>query len=353
MSTTSTELVTLKFALPAMPGPVDVAVEWIDSLKPRTRVEYGKAILDFARFVQVPEAMALPTDSTEQRRARVRFSVQEEAELERQRALARSAAAELLWGMSPGQANGVMLGYRTSLHERKLSSATIRLRLSALRSMVRTARMLGRIVWTLEVRSPKLVDCRDTRGCGEENWFKVLAYARAEASKGTAVAIRDLAIIILDRDMGMRRAELAGIAYPVDVDLDGRRVALLGKGKSDKEWFDINDRTRAALEAWLRLRGSEPGKLFQRLCPLGYGQGLSGWGVWHVCTTMGRRAGLSRPLRPHGLRHLAISAALDRWPGDIAKVQGFSRHVDVRTLMRYDDRRRNDFGEITRALGEE
>ena len=126
MHTKTTELVTLKIATgtsPALPGGPDVAVEWINSLEPRTRVEYGKALVDFARFVRIPQAMDLTADSTE-----------------KERAIVRSLAGELLCGMEPGQANGVVLGYRTSLKECCLSSATIRLRLAALRSIVKCAR---------------------------------------------------------------------------------------------------------------------------------------------------------------------------------------------------------------------
>jgi integrase/recombinase XerC len=66
---------------------------------------------------------------------------------------------------------------------------------------------------------------------------------------------------------------------------------------------------------------------------------------------LGRRAGLPRPARPHGLRHQGITRALDLFSGDVRKVQKFSRHATLETLLIYDDARRDDAGQIARALG--
>jgi integrase len=43
--------------------------------------------------------------------------------------------------------------------------------------------------------------------------------------------------------------------------------------------------------------------------------------------------GLTRDTRPHGLRHEAITRALDRTHGDIRTVQRFSRHADPKTAF--------------------
>jgi len=51
----------------------------------------------------------------------------------------------------------------------------------------------------------------------------------------------------------------------------------------------------------------------------------------------------AQPGRAHGLRHAAITTALD-WTGDLRAVQPFSRHQDVRVLTVYDDNRA-DLGE--------
>jgi integrase/recombinase XerC len=75
--------------------------------------------------------------------------------------------------------------------------------------------------------------------------------------------------------------------------------------------------------------------------------------VWRIVRETGQRAGLSRPTRPHGLRHQGITRALDLAGGDVRRVQRFSRHAKLETLLRYDDARRDDAGAIARMLGED
>ncbi len=58
-------------------------------------------------------------------------------------------------------------------------------------------------------------------------------------------------------------------------------------------------------------------------------------------------------VRPHGLRHLAITAALDLTQGDVRAVQKFSRHRDVRVLSVYDDTRADLGGEVARLVADE
>ena len=50
--------------------------------------------------------------------------------------------------------------------------------------------------------------------------------------------------------------------------------------------------------------------------------------------------------RPHGLRHSAITAALEATNGNIAEVMKFSRHKDPKVLMKYDDNRKDVAGDI-------
>jgi len=49
--------------------------------------------------------------------------------------------------------------------------------------------------------------------------------------------------------------------------------------------------------------------------------------------------GTSMRVRPHRLRHAAITEALDLTRADLRTVQRFSRHADIRTISKYDDNR--------------
>ncbi|MGO8903931.1 MAG: hypothetical protein ACLQU5_37190 [Isosphaeraceae bacterium] len=68
---------------------------------------------------------------------------------------------------------------------------------------------------------------------------------------------------------------------------------------------------------------------------------------------LGRTAGLAREVRSHGLRHEAITRALDLCAGDVRRVRRFSRHAKVETLLRCDDNRRDEAGAIARLPGDD
>ena len=60
-----------------------------------------------------------------------------------------------------------------------------------------------------------------------------------------------------------------------------------------------------------------------------------------------------RGTHPHGLRHQGSRRRLDLAGGDVRKVQRFSRHGKLETLLRYDDNRREEAGAIAHLLGED
>ena len=67
-----------------------------------------------------------------------------------------------------------------------------------------------------------------------------------------------------------------------------------------------------------------------------------------LVAAVGREVGLE--VRPHGLRHAAITAALDATGGDLRKVARFSRHLDIRVLNHYYDNREDLGGEVARLV---
>jgi integrase/recombinase XerC len=264
------------------------------------------------------------------------------------------AAVAFLLAQPPGHANAIALSYRNKMMERNLSGATIGRRLSALRSVVKLARTLGQVTWTLDVEAPKVEPYRDTRGPGDEGWHLMLSYAIGQARGGTAKAIRDLALLRVVHDLALRRAEVAALDL-ADVDVAGKALAIIGKGRTDKERLSLPNSTLFALLDWIKVRGDWPGPLFYRLdrasaSAEGPATHLTGRAVHHLVKALGRRAGVARPVWPHALRHQAITSALDLSGGNIRDVQKYSRHADPRTLMRYDDARRDVAGDIARRV---
>jgi len=318
----STELVAIDppaANLPAL-GPVDVLAAFLAGRNPRTLLAYDKDLADFGRF--------LGRDNSR-------------------------GAVEQLLNLPQGHANATALAYKAHLIDRDLKAATIARRLAALRSVVKMARTVGRVVWTLDVDSPKTEPYRDTTGPGDAGWRAMLAVAKREAESGRPKPIRDLAILRTLHDLALRRGELVAIDL-ADVDLEGATVAVVGKGHTDASRLTLPDPTRDALEAWIASRGSEPGPLFVRLDRAAQGPDrLTDTGVYLIIRAFGRKAALSRPTRPHGLRHQAITKALDATQGDIRTVKRFSRHADVRTLLLYDDRRCDLAGDVARLVAED
>lgn len=252
------------------------------------------------------------------------------------------AARRLLSG-SHGEANAAALAYRSSLVERGLQAATINRRLAALRSLVKLANTLGLVPWTLAVENIRSTSYRDTRGPGREGFRALLALAHGQGGDNGR-ARRDVALLRLLHDVGLRRGEAVRLDM-TDVDLNESRLMVLGKARSQKEPITLPEPTKEALAAWLKVRGKQPGPLFTNFDHAHKGDGrLTGSAVYAIVTKLGKEAGFA--IRPHGLRHLAITSALDAMKGDVRAVQKFSRHKDLRVLNVYDDNRRDLAGEV-------
>jgi integrase/recombinase XerC len=313
-------------ALIATPNPIllpmarkaDVFASFLDGRKQSTLEAYQDDLRDFARFLYVegPEA-----------------------------------AVEALVSCDHGDANRVALAYRAQMTERGLAAATIARRLATLRSMVKVARQIGRVNWCLDVESPKSEPYRDTRGPGLDGWRKMKAAGRCAS---TAKGKRDLALIHLMHDLGLRRGECVAMDLG-DVDLEAAEVAIIGKGKTEKIRLTLSRPALEALRDWLSVRPAGDGPLFVRLDRAANGTPgrLTGDSVCSMVHALGRAAGLSRATRPHGLRHAGITRALDLTGGDVRKVQRFSRHAKLETLLLYDDARRDDAGGVAKMLGED
>ena len=154
-------------------------------------------------------------------------------------------------------------------------------------------------------------------------------------------------------DLGLRRGECVELDLADFELVDNPAVSIVGKGKTESERQTLAPRPCAALHDWVSERGSDPGPLFVRRDP-GSGpalERLTGDSVCRMVARLDGRAGLQRKALPHGLRHQGITRLLDLVGGDVRKVQRFSRHAKIETVMRYDDHRRNDAGSLSQVLG--
>ena len=254
------------------------------------------------------------------------------------------SAADGLLHMAHGAANAYALAYRADLLERHLSAATVNRRLAALRSLVKVGRTLGLVPWELEVENLEAEPYRDTRGPGVDGFRRMLA-----AVEGTGLkARRDRALLRLLFDLALRRSEVVGLDLE-DLDLGAGTVAVLGKGRTGKEIRTLPRPTADALRSYLEVRGLEPGALFWNVSRVHGRARLTSHGLAKVVCRIGEAAGLGH-VRPHGLRHAAITQALDATKGDVRAVQKFSRHRDLRVLNVYDDNRTDLAGKVAELV---
>lgn len=246
-------------------------------------------------------------------------------------------ASGRLLSQKHGDANKMALDFKNWLVKNGRKAATVNNRLSALRSLVDLARTVGTVPWALEVKNMKEEKYRDTAGPGLEVIIdKIRELSKIREPK----AARDAAILALMGFRGLRRGEVVGVDLE---DLEGDKLHILGKGKTDEEPVTLPPEVVSILEVWIDHRGRHPGPLFVNFHQPDLKGRLSGRSVGRI--TNGLALGHS-----HGLRHSAITQALDENQGDIRKVARFSRHKSLQTLIKYDDNRRDLGGEVAKGL---
>jgi len=256
--------------------------------------------------------------------------------------VAAAAVPGVLLAHGNGPANALVLRYRADLLAR-VGSGTVNRRLSAVRALVDLARTVGIITWSLDVPGVKEERYRDTRGPGLDGVRRLFAEVERREVHASARAIRDRALLRLLHGMGLRRAEVVGVDLE-HVDLEAGTLAVLGKGKRERVRLSVPPWARAALAAWIEVRGAASGPLFVSIGKAGrLGDRLTGDGVRYILAGIGASVGVK--VRPHGLRHTCITAALDSG-ADVRDVQKLSRHADLNTLLVYDDNREDKFGRL-------
>jgi len=280
---------------------------FLPALSANTRRAYARDIDDFAAWLGAPDA---------------------------------ASGAGILLADDRGGANDLVLRWRSSLVASGAAPATVARKLAAVRSLVNAARLVGMVEWEVEVRSPKVEPYRDTAGPGVEGVRRLLGASRGTSPK----ARRDRAILHLLFDLALRRGELVTLDLG-HLDLERGRISVKGKGRAEREWLSLPAQTRHALEDWLEVRGQAQGPLFTNLDRAHKGSGrLTPNSIYRIVRSLGQCAGLGA-VRPHGLRHAAITTALDLGK-DIRTVARYSRHRNIQTLVTYDDNRQDLGGQV-------
>jgi integrase/recombinase XerC len=263
-----------------------------------------------------------------------------------------STAAALVVAGSVGQANALATAYVRGMLDRQLAAATINRRVSTLRRLVDLARRFGVVDWSLDVDGLKASAYRDTSGPGKDGMARLLELVRDEATDPAGK--RNRAAVVLLYTAGLRRTEAVSLDRG-DLDLDGRRARVLGKGRHEREWLPFGAAAAGPLAEWLEAhpdpRPEAP--LFVRLDKAADArpQRLTADGLRFILAGLGRRAGLSKPLAPHQLRHAAITRLAEATGGDMPRIQKFPRHSRLETVAIYVDHQREAARDLADLLG--
>ena len=219
-----------------------------------------------------------------------------------------------------------------SLRADGLARSSIVRRLSALRSFFTFLEREG------------LADGNPARGVATPRTEKplpvTLSVAEAAAvveapSAGTDLGLRDRALLELLYATGLRVSELVGLSLP-DVDLPGRQVRTLGKGRKERI-VPFGEKAAEALAAWLparlallrgrRVRG-EPLFLNAR------GGRLTDRSVRRVLDQALSAAEVARHASPHALRHSFATHLLSAG-ADLRTIQELLGHASLATTQKY------------------
>lgn len=138
------------------------------------------------------------------------------------------------------------------------------------------------------------------------------------------------------RTATVRRAEAAARIEHFDPDTGGLRV--IGKGNKERMVY-ATEGGRAALDAWLAVRGTGPGPLLAPVSKAGIVHAGAGITPHALMMRLKHRSALAaiRTCSPHDLRRtIARSAPASR--ADLAMVQALAGHASPTTTARYDRR---------------
>ncbi len=224
-----------------------------------------------------------------------------------------------------------IVDFLRSLYQRKLESRSVARNLVTLRQFFRFALIEGIVKEdpTETVESPRF-------RMGLPRFLSVEEVDRLLSAPDvtTIIGLRDKAMIEVMYSAGLRVSELCGLRLS-DFHFDAGYVRCMGKGSKER-LVPIGRQAMEIVQRYLRdsrpklLRENSPELLFLNR----HGGACSRHGFWKTVSDFGRKAGLTKQLKPHMLRHSFATHLLDRG-ADLRAVQMMLGHTDIATTQIY------------------
>jgi site-specific recombinase XerD len=149
----------------------------------------------------------------------------------------------------------------------------------------------------------------------------------------SAANLRHRTILMTLYATGMRRSELCRLR-PEDIDKERMVIRIRqGKGGKDRE-VPLSPKLHEQLRTYYRSVKRRNGWLFPSLQTRRPDQPITHKTVWHACREATRRAGITKPVHPHTLRHSFATHLFDNG-ADLAVLQTLLGHADPRDTMIY------------------
>jgi len=224
----------------------------------------------------------------------------------------------------------IVLDFLASLYQDGLDSRSVARHLATIRRFFRFALLEGYIAHnpTLAIETPKISQTLpDVLSINEIN--RLLEQPDVK----TNIGIRDLAIIELMYSTGIRVAELCGICL-ADLKTNPGRLHCIGKG--DKERI-VPIGSKAIIAVQRYVKESRPKLLSEQTNLLflnQHGKQINRTALWSVFVFYGRKAGITKSIKPHILRHSFATHLLDSG-ADLRSIQIMLGHSDISTTQIY------------------
>jgi tyrosine recombinase XerC len=241
----------------------------------------------------------------------------------------------------------VIRGFLAKLHGEGQSRASVRRKLSALRTFTRFLKREG---WIEDDPAALAVSPRREHKIPAHLSVDEMSRLLDTPDTSDPLGRRDRAILELFYASGLRLSELVGLDLD-DMDLNARMLRVMGKGSKER-LVPFNSTAQAAIRVWLRDRAvlrakASPAKVQSReprsqsrrtgrepLFLNKRGGRLSGRSVERLVaryvTSCSTRFGIS----PHALRHSFATHLLQRG-ADLRAIQELLGHVQLSTTQRY------------------